>query len=238
MLHAAPLAFDASTFEIWGPLIRGGAVAVSPLDLPTPRELERLLTLHRITVLWLTSSLFNLIVDERPDALKTVGHVITGGEALSVPHVERALAALPATILINGYGPTETTTFATYHIIERDVRGRASIPIGRPLDNTRVYVLDARQRPVAQGLPGDLWIGGDGVDQTNHLDRVAAEVEVVVEDADPFAVQHPFPDLCQRRFQDRAGDGRDFKERQQSSYCCPGTSCPDNFGSKIQDSGL
>ena len=163
VLHAAPLSFDASTFEIWVPLLRGGSVVISPYDLPTPLELEQVLTSHGVTVLWLTASLFNLIVDERPGALDSVQCVLTGGEALSVGHVERALAALPDAVIVNGYGPTETTTFATYHVIARDKRQRPSIPIGRPLDNSRVYVLDDELRPVAPGIPGELWIGGDGV---------------------------------------------------------------------------
>jgi amino acid adenylation domain-containing protein len=163
VLHAAPLAFDASTFEIWAPLLRGGAVVVSPSDLLAPAELEQVLTTRGVTALWLTASLFNLIVDERPEALRGVRHVLTGGEALSVRHVERALAALPDTILINGYGPTEATTFATRHVIQQDDVRRPSIPIGRPLDNTRVYVLDAAMRLVPPGMAGELWIGGDAV---------------------------------------------------------------------------
>ncbi len=163
VLHAAPLSFDASTFEIWCPLLRGGAVVVSPHDLPTPFELEQVLTMHGVSVLWLTAALFNLVVDERPGALRTARWVITGGEALSVGHVARALAALPDTMVINGYGPTETTTFASYHVITRESTLRPSIPIGRPLSNTRVYVLDDELRPVAPGIPGELWIGGDAV---------------------------------------------------------------------------
>ena len=163
VLHAAPLAFDASTFEIWAPLVHGGTVVVADDDLYTPRELERLITTHDVTVLWLTASLFNVIVDERPQALAHARHVITGGEALSVSHVERALALLPATTLINGYGPTEAITFSTYHLIPRDVRRCPSIPIGRPLANTRVYVLDTDQQPVPEGFPGEIWIGGDGL---------------------------------------------------------------------------
>ena len=163
VLQAAPLTFDASTFEIWAPLVRGGTIVLAANDLYTPRELERLITAHDVTVLWLTASLFNLIVDERPQALARARYVITGGEALSVSHVERALAALPSTTLVNGYGPTEATTFSAYHVIPRDVRRCPSIPIGRPLANTRVYVLDEEKRPVPEGFPGELWIGGDGL---------------------------------------------------------------------------
>ena len=163
VLHAAPLAFDASTFEIWGPLIRGGTIVLAANDLFTPRELEDIIRTHGVTVLWLTASLFNLIIDERPEALAHARFVITGGEALSVSHVERALALLPSTTLVNGYGPTEAVTFSTYHLIARDRRRGSSIPIGRPLANTRVYVLDGDHQPMPEGFPGEIWIGGDGL---------------------------------------------------------------------------
>jgi len=163
VLHMSALSFDLSTLEIWGPLLRGGCVVIAPDKLHTPVELERLLTDQSVSVLWLTASLFNVVIDEHPRALAPVRHVITGGEALSVNHVERALAALPDTVLINGYGPTEATTFATYHVIARDGRPRPSIPIGRPLANTRVYLLDHHGRAVPAGYPGELWIGGDAL---------------------------------------------------------------------------
>jgi amino acid adenylation domain-containing protein len=163
VLHAAPLAFDASTFEIWAPLVHGGTIVIAADDLLTPRELERIITTHGVTVLWLTASLFNVIVDERPEALAHARYVLTGGEALSVSHVERALAVLPSTTIVNGYGPTEAITFSTYHLIPRDVRRCPSMPIGRPLANTRVYVLDTEKQPVPEGFPGEIWIGGDGL---------------------------------------------------------------------------
>jgi non-ribosomal peptide synthetase component F len=78
-------------------------------------------------------------------------------------HVERALALLPSTTLVNGYGPTEAITFSTYHLIPRDVRRSPSIPIGRPLANTHVYVLGPDKQPAPEGFPGEIWIGGDGL---------------------------------------------------------------------------
>lgn len=183
VLHMSALSFDLSTFEIWGPLLRGGCVVIAPNKLHTPVELERLLTDHGVTVLWLTASLFNLVIDEHPTALASVRCVITGGEALSVSHVERALAALPDTVLINGYGPTEATTFATYHVIARDGRLRPSISIGRPLANTRVYVLDRHGEPVPAGYPGELWIGGDALAR-GYLNDAALTAERFK--SDPF----------------------------------------------------
>ena len=184
VLHAAPLAFDASTFEVWVPLLHGGCVVVSPYELPTPAQLARVLTDNAVAVAWLTSSLFNLIVEEDVTALRSLRYLLTGGEALSPTHVERALEALPETVLINGYGPTETTTFATYHVISRDAPRRPSVPIGRPLQNTRVYVLDDERRALAPGLPGELWIGGEGVGLGYIGDAALTEQRFV---PDPFS---------------------------------------------------
>src|SRR5262249_43340715 len=157
--------FDASTFEIWGALLHGAKLVVAPPGLPNVRDLEGLLRQHGVTTLWLTASLFNQIVDDRPEALASVEEVLTGGEALSVPHVRRARATLgPGVRLVNGYGPTECTTFATCYRIPPDLPdGLESIPIGRPIANTRAYVLDECQRLVPVGVPGELCLGGEGL---------------------------------------------------------------------------
>jgi acyl-coenzyme A synthetase/AMP-(fatty) acid ligase/acyl carrier protein len=108
--------------------------------------------------------LFNSVTDEDPEVLTTVRQLITGGEALSVPHVRRALKLLPDTELINGYGPTESTTFACAYRIPKKIDDHApSIPIGRPIGNTRVYILDRHLQPVPIGVAGELYIGGDGL---------------------------------------------------------------------------
>lgn len=163
-LHAAALSFDAATLEVWAPLLHGGCCAVLESDLASPHELGDFLHRHSVTSAWLTASLFNLIVDERPDALAGLRQLLTGGEALSLPHVRRALELLPGTKIINGYGPTESTTFACCFPIPRPLPSHwPSIPIGRPIANTQVYVLDACLQPVPIGVPGELWIGGDGL---------------------------------------------------------------------------
>src|SRR5262249_48488155 len=117
----APISVDASTLEIWGALLVGGRLALHPERLPTAEELERVLRENRVTTLWLTAALFNAIVDERPQALAGVEEILTGGEALSVAHVRRAYAQLPGVQLINGYGPTENTTFTCCHRIPREL---------------------------------------------------------------------------------------------------------------------
>ena len=164
-LQLAPISFDASTLEIWGPLLNGGTCVIFPgCGVPDFTALGRVISAYGITHLWLTASLFNLIIDERPAILTPVRELLIGGEALSVPHIRRALEELPETQLVNGYGPTESTTFACcYRIPRRLASDLASIPIGRPIANTSVYVLDERLQPIGAGQSGELYIGGDGL---------------------------------------------------------------------------
>jgi amino acid adenylation domain-containing protein len=163
-LQLAPLSFDASTLEIWGPLLNGGTVVIHPEDVPDLAELGRTIDRNGVTTAWLTASLFNQVIDTTAEILRPLQELVTGGEALSVPHVLRALAALPETSLINGYGPTEATTFTTTFRIPRDFGpGTRRVPIGRPLPDTQVYVLDEHQQLVPIGVPGEIYIGGDGL---------------------------------------------------------------------------
>ena len=163
-LQLAPVGFDASTFEIWGALLHGHRCVLFPGRVPELDDLAQILQRHRVSCLWLTASLFNLVIDERPQVLRDVRQVLTGGEALSVDHVRRALQALPDTQLINGYGPTENTTFTCCYRIPRPLDEHLrSIPIGRPISHTQVYILDKQLNPVPIGVPGELYIGGDGL---------------------------------------------------------------------------
>ncbi len=163
-LFLAPTSFDASTFELWGPLLNGGACVVFPQQLPAFDLLETFVHQQHIDCLWLTASLFNQIVDQRPALLAHVTQVLTGGEALSVPHVRRLRDLYPALRLTNGYGPTESTTFACcYDVPAGPLPDLDSIPIGRPISNTRCYVLDHHGHPVPIGTSGELCLGGDGL---------------------------------------------------------------------------
>jgi non-ribosomal peptide synthetase component F len=121
ILHAAPLGFDAATFEIWGALLNGGSVVVHAQRIPTGAGLAQCIATHGVQVAWLTAALFNSIVDGDPRHLERLGQLLIGGEALSVAHVRKALAALPNTRIINGYGPTECTTFAATWSIPHDL---------------------------------------------------------------------------------------------------------------------
>jgi len=164
MLHAAPLGFDASTLEIFGPLLNGGTCIVYEERVPTGCGIARTVGAHGADVAWLTAALFNAIVDDDATSLAGLKCVLTGGEALSVPHVRKAYAALPATRLVNGYGPTECTTFTTTYAIPRELpEALGAIPIGKAIGETSLHILDDQGRPVAPGDAGELHVGGTGV---------------------------------------------------------------------------
>ncbi|MBT2322172.1 amino acid adenylation domain-containing protein [Variovorax paradoxus] len=184
MLHAAPLGFDASTLEIWGPLLTGGICVVHDEKVPTGAGLARIIAQHSVKTAWLTAGLFNAVVEDDPAQLAGLRQLLTGGEALSVPHVRRALAALPGLSLINGYGPTECTTFAATHRIPRDLPADArSVPIGRPINDTVLRVLSPAMAMLPAGLVGELCIGGRGLAR-GYLRRPDLSAERFV--ADPF----------------------------------------------------
>jgi aspartate racemase len=164
VLHASSITFDLSTFEIWAPLLHGGRLVLFPGTIPLARDLGKVIKKHQVTMTWLTSTLFNAVIDDAPQALAPLRRILVGGEALSVPHVCRANRVLPGVEIINGYGPTEATTFATTYRIPKEAHpGVGSIPIGKPITNTQVYVLDPHMQPVPIGVPGELCIGGPGV---------------------------------------------------------------------------
>ena len=166
-LQLAPISFDASTFEIWGSLLNGGQLILFPGNTPSLPELGQIIKQEQITTLWLTAGLFHLMVDERLEDLTYLRQLLAGGDVLSVPHVQRFLTKVGANgrspLLINGYGPTENTTFTCCYEITQATDFNNSIPIGRPINNTQVYILDNQLQPVPVGVPGELYIGGDGL---------------------------------------------------------------------------
>ncbi len=162
ILQFSTMAFDAATFELWAPLLHGGACIVAPEQSLT--ALERLIREQKPTCLFLTAGLFNQVIDTQPAMLASVPHVMTGGEALSVAQVTRALALLPSVRLTNCYGPTESTEIATTYPIPRSLSFAAqSVPIGKPIAHTSCYILDEELNPAPIGVPGELFIGGDGL---------------------------------------------------------------------------
>ncbi|MFD4029858.1 amino acid adenylation domain-containing protein [Streptomyces sp. NPDC058637] len=182
LLHSAYV-FDASTFEIWAPLLNGGRVVVAPGGTLPPATLRDLADRYGLTAAFLTAALFNVIVDTDPGALGRLRLVATGGEAAAPGVLQRLAAAHPGTTVLHVYGPTETTTFATVHRVRADDDPRAAAPIGRPIDGMRAYVLDAAMRPVPSGAEGELYVAGAGVAR-GYLGRPGLTATRFV--ADPF----------------------------------------------------
>ncbi|UXY33424.1 amino acid adenylation domain-containing protein [Streptomyces albidocamelliae] len=180
VLPTGSIAFDASTFELWGPLLNGGSVHLVDSDvILDARALGRELAAHDITTLWLTSPLFNQLVEQDATAFRGLRELVVGGDALSSVHVAKAMTACPGVTLVNGYGPTENTTFSLTHRITRDDLGR--IPIGRPIAHSTAYILDDRGRLCPVGVPGELCLGGDGVAR-GYLGRPELTAERFVPD--------------------------------------------------------
>ncbi|MEV7795784.1 amino acid adenylation domain-containing protein [Streptomyces sp. NPDC087512] len=185
LLHSAH-SFDGSTYELWIPLLSGKQVVVAPAGEPDVEVLSRLIVDHRVTSVFLTTALFNLLADLRPETFRDVREVWTGGEQVSPAAFRRVLDTSPGTLVVHVYGPTETTTFATYHPVRQlPDRLDRSIPIGRPMDDTRVYVLDAGLRLVPPGVPGEIYVAGSGLAR-GYLDRPGLTAGRFV--ADPFGV--------------------------------------------------
>lgn len=162
-LQLAPASFDASTLEIWAPLLNGARLAIMPPQIPSLEDIARAIHSFGVTTLWLTAGLLHRMIDERPDDLRQVRQLVAGGDVLSPPHLRNLLSRPSGMRLVNGYGPTEGTTFTCCHAISAGDAETESIPIGRPIANTRVYLLDETMQPVGVGVPGELCAAGDGL---------------------------------------------------------------------------
>ena len=162
-LAFAPVSFDASTLEIWGPLLNGATLAIYPPEFESLEQFESVLRKRSVTCLWLTAGLFNAVVNKNVHALRGVRRLLVGGDVLSAAHINKAISNLPGTELINGYGPTENTTFTCCYRIPKDQPVPSNISIGRPIRNTKVHILDEALRPVPIGAEGELYAGGDGL---------------------------------------------------------------------------
>ncbi|WP_281274219.1 non-ribosomal peptide synthase/polyketide synthase [Brevibacillus gelatini] len=161
-LQASTVSFDAATFEIWGSLLNGAKLVLLPPELPSLADIAQAIRTHKVTTLWLTAGLFTLLVDHHKEYLAGVRQLLVGGDVVSVAHVRKALEIAGLTV-INGYGPTENTTFTCCYPVTELPETFQSFPIGRPIKNTTVYVLDRHMQPVPIGVTGELYIGGDGL---------------------------------------------------------------------------
>lgn len=162
--QAAHASFDAATFEIWGPLLNGGRLVVVARDsLLSPGRLKRCIAEQGITVLFLTTALFNELVRQDPCLFAELRCLLFGGEAVDPTPVRELLSRKPPASLLHVYGPTETTTFATSFPVTAVSAAAATVPIGQPIANTEIYVLDADLQPAPIGVPGEVYLGGAGL---------------------------------------------------------------------------
>jgi amino acid adenylation domain-containing protein len=169
ILLTGAIVFDATTFEIWGSLLNGGSLYIlDKEDILDSKILGDALFKYEITTLWLTSSLFTQIAEYRTDIFSRLKYLIVGGDVLSPPHINKVRKDNPHLRVINGYGPTENTTFTTCYHLERDFE--YNIPIGKPISNTTVYIFDKYLHLQPVGVNGELYIGGDGL-SVGYLNR-------------------------------------------------------------------
>nr|WP_275899245.1 non-ribosomal peptide synthetase [Pyxidicoccus caerfyrddinensis] len=162
-LHIAPISFDPSTFEIWGPLLHGARLVIFPPHAPSDvQELGEVITGRGVTTLLITAGLFSQLVEHNLPSMRGLRQVLSGGDVVSAPHVRRVLEELRIPFT-DCYGPTEVTFVTSCHRITDASTLGASVPIGRPIGNTQVYVLDAQGQPVPPGVVGELFAGGDGL---------------------------------------------------------------------------
>jgi aspartate racemase len=184
-LQFAPITFDAATFEIWGPLLNGAKLVIPAPGIESLENLGDTIRHYGVTTLWLTAGLFHQMVDTDLNNLRGVRQLLAGGDVLSRPHVQKVINTLRDCVLINGYGPTENTTFTCCQTLNDDSIGR-SVPIGRPISNTQVYVLSEHLEPVPVGVPGELFVGGDGLAR-GYLHDPCATAEKFL--PNPFATE-------------------------------------------------
>ena len=175
--QVANASFDATTFEVWGALLNGARLTIIPRDLTlSPGGFAAEIRDRGISAMFLTTALFNQLVGEAPEMLGSVRHVLVGGEALDARAVRAVLAKGRPERLLNAYGPTEATTFATWQLVQEVAENALTVPIGMPIANTRAYVLDRDLEPVPVGIPGELYLGGPGLAR-GYLGRPALTAE-------------------------------------------------------------
>ncbi|MCP5047483.1 MAG: AMP-binding protein, partial [bacterium] len=162
ILQTGAMGFDASTLEIWGSLLNGMTLYLAEVDrISSPVKLKKCIRDYRITIMWLTSPLFNHLLREDIEVFAGLKILLVGGDVSSPVHINRLRKRFPQLEVINGYGPTENTTFSTTFSIDREYLG--NIPIGTPISNSTVYIVDSAGRLLPIGAVGELWVGGDGV---------------------------------------------------------------------------
>jgi tyrocidine synthetase-3 len=162
IMQTGALDFDASTFEIWGALLNGAHLHLTDKEIIlNPVALKQVVLKKEISMMWMTSPLFNHMLDENIEIFQRIKTLVVGGDVLSPSHINQIRARFPGIRVINGYGPTENTTFSTTYSPDREINKR--IPIGKPIANSRAYILDCNYHLVPIGVSGELFLGGDGL---------------------------------------------------------------------------
>ncbi|WP_433273632.1 amino acid adenylation domain-containing protein [Actinosynnema sp. CS-041913] len=185
-LHLSATAFDLTTLEVWGALLTGGRVVAAPEGPPDPAVLADVVRAHRVSVLWLTAGLFHQVVAHAPDVLESVDQLLAGGDVLAPDAVRAAIVARGGKPVVNGYGPTENTTFTSCCVLTDPRQVGATVPIGGPIQRSTVYLLDERMRPVPVGVPGELYTGGAGLARGYWADPALTAAKFV---PDPFGAE-------------------------------------------------
>lgn len=199
VLHAAPLFFDASTFEIWGTLLHGALGVIVDDDRISLQRLADTIRRQRVTTAWFTAGLFHLLVEHQLDSLRGLRQILAGGDTLSPSCVLRAQAALPDCQIVNGYGPTENTTFTCCYRVPAGGWGGGAVPIGTPIHGTYVRLLDDEMRPVPAGEIGMLYTGGLGL-ASGYLDGAHQSSDAFTADPlQPGAMLYRTGDLARWR---------------------------------------
>ncbi|WP_405047902.1 amino acid adenylation domain-containing protein [Rheinheimera soli] len=184
LLLLSSLSFDAATFEIWGALLNGAKLVIAPAGNDVISQLDRLIDSSGVSVLWLTSGLFQLLVRENAKQFSKVRVLLSGGDVVPQSAVKQLLHDCPTTTFVNGYGPTENTTFtACYRVAKGLDEGLHSLPIGSPVANTQVYILNQNGRPAPVGMYGELYIAGDGLARGYLNDPMLTDKKFI---ANPF----------------------------------------------------
>ena len=200
-------AFDASTFEIWAPLLQGKQVIIAPPGELEVADYKHLVQAEKVTAMFLTTALFNALVQEAPECFSSVPEILTGGEAASPMAFQRVHQHCPETLVCHVYGPTETTTFATHYAVSNPEKLAGNVPIGSAFDNHQIYVLDSALKPVPVSIPGELFIAGAGVAR-GYLKRPDLTAERFV--------PNPFGDFGGRMY--RTGDRVRWREDGQIEF--------------------
>jgi amino acid adenylation domain-containing protein len=197
-LQASSLTFDASIFEIWGALLNGAELVIPGAGLLSLDTITAAVEEHGVTTLFLTSGLFNLMIDQRPAPLRKLRYLVSGGDVMSPTHVAKAARLLESGHFISVYGPTENTTFTTCFTAPADLPNDAPVPIGWPVAGTVLRILDEEMRPVPEGSAGHLYVGGNGL-ALGYLNAPELTQQKFIEDPqDPAQQLYRTGDLVRR----------------------------------------